>query len=159
MASLTVLVGLIASDFVLFCFQVGNLLSIWVLSMPEMRNTAFNRLLLALAIIDSLFLCPAILISTSKGFAWKADWYNKMFPVFLYPFGEMALCSSIYMTVAIAVERYIGLCRPLQRLSWRPCSAKAYIFPVIALAILLNIPKFFEAETVYNVNPITNTTW
>ena len=127
--------------------------------MPEMRNTAFNRLLLALAIIDSLFLCPAILISTSKGFAWKADWYNKIFPVFLYPFGEMALCSSIYMTVAIAVERYIGLCRPLQRLSWRPCSAKAYIFPVIALAILLNIPKFFEAETVYNVNPITNTTW
>ena len=140
-------------------FQIGNLLSIWVLSMPEMRSTAFNRLLLALAIIDSLFICPGIIISSSKGFAWKTDWYNKLFPVFLYPFSEMALCSSIYMTVAIAVERYIGLCRPLQRLSWRPCSAKAYIFPVIALAILLNIPKFFEAETVYNVNPITNTTW
>jgi len=38
--------------------QIGNLLSIWVLSMPEMRSTAFNRLLLALAIIDSLFICP-----------------------------------------------------------------------------------------------------
>jgi hypothetical protein len=33
-------------------------LSIWVLSLPEMRSTAFNRLLLALAIIDSFFICP-----------------------------------------------------------------------------------------------------
>ena len=139
--------------------QVGNLLSIWVLSMPEMRSTAFNRLLLALAIIDSFFICPGILIYTSHGFAWKTDWYNRLFPVFLYPFSEMALCSSIYMTVAIAVERYIGLCRPLQRLSWRPCSAKAYIFPVLILAVLLNIPKFLEAETIFTKDPFSNATW
>jgi hypothetical protein len=96
-----------------------------------------------------LMIFSGILIYTSKGFAWKTDWYNKLFPIFLYPFSEMALCSSIYMTVAIAVERYIGLCRPLQRLSWRPCSAKVYIFPVLAIAVLLNIPKFLESETIY----------
>ena len=30
---------------------IGNFLSIWVLSVPEMRSTAFNKLLLALALI------------------------------------------------------------------------------------------------------------
>lgn len=30
---------------------IGNFLSIWVLSVPEMRSTAFNKLLLALAMI------------------------------------------------------------------------------------------------------------
>lgn len=126
---------------------MGNVVSIWVLSVPEMRNS-FNRLLLALAIIDCLFILPGILIYTSKAFAWKATWYNYAFPVFLYPFSEIALCSSIYMTVAIAVERYIGLCLPLRRLSRRPCTAKAYIIPVILIALLLNVPKFLESETV-----------
>ncbi len=36
---------------------LGNIVSIWVLSVPEMRNS-FNRLLLALAIIDCLFILP-----------------------------------------------------------------------------------------------------
>ena len=35
---------------------VGNLISIWVLSVPEMRCTAFNRLLLALALVDIMFI-------------------------------------------------------------------------------------------------------
>lgn len=137
---------------------VGNMVSMWVLSAPEMRLNAFNRLLLALACIDCLFICPAILIYTFKAFSWQADWYNRLFPVLLYPCSEVALCSSIYMTVAIAVERYIGLCRPFRRLSSRPCAAKAYLLPVLALALLLNIPKFLETETVVDYDPVANRT-
>ncbi len=75
-----------------------------------------------------VFLHSGILIYTSKAFNWKSDMYNLVFPVFLYPFSEMALCSSIYMTVVIAVERFFGLCRPLQRLSGRgPFAAKVRI--------------------------------
>ena len=33
---------------------IGNFLSIWVLSVPEMRSTAFNKLLLALALIGKV---------------------------------------------------------------------------------------------------------
>ena len=95
--------GVIATVIAAFGLM-GNLVSIWVLSVPEMRNS-FNRLLLALAIIDCMFILPGILIYTSKAFGWRADWYNYVFPVFLYPFSEIALCSSIYMTVAIAVLR------------------------------------------------------
>jgi hypothetical protein len=75
--------------------------------------------------------------------------YHYAFPYFLYPFSEIALCSSMYMTVAIAVERYIGLCRPMRRLSGRgPFGAHCYILPAVALSFLLNVPKFFESKTV-----------
>ena len=127
---------------------MGNMISIWVLSDDELRSSPFNRLLLALAIIDCMFIMPGTIIYTAKAFSWEAAWYNQIFPVFLYPFTDIALCSSIYMTVAIAVERYIGLCRPFRRLSGS-CSAKTYITPVIIIALVLNIPKFFESETVY----------
>jgi len=142
---------------------VGNLTSIWVLSVPEMRCTAFNRLLLALALVDIMFIGPGVIIYVFESFHFNADWYNYLFPVFLYPFAEIAQCSSIYMTVAIAVERFIGLCRPFRRLSSRPCPAKAYILPALGISVLLNIPKFFEAETSvsYEINAsgenITNT--
>ena len=76
-----------------------------------------------------LFLGPGVIIYIFESFKLEADWYNYLFPVFLYPFAEIAQCSSIYMTVAIAVERFIGLCRPFRRLSSRPCPAKAYILP------------------------------
>ncbi|CAB4060863.1 unnamed protein product [Lepeophtheirus salmonis] len=119
---------------------IGNIISIWILSASEMKSTSFNRLLMALAVIDSLFIIPGIVIYISKVFGWHPE-------------------CSMYMTVAIAVERYIGLCRPLRRLAGRPCSAKYYIISVTTLAVLLNIPKFLEAETrVVGLDPLTNST-
>jgi len=49
------------------------------------------------------------------------------------------------MTVAISIERFLGICYPLHlppknRKSW------FYIVPVIILSVLVNLPKFFEAE-------------
>lgn len=148
--------GVVSAVVAIFGFM-GNLISIWVLSDDELRSSPFNRLLLALAMIDCMFIIPGTVIYTAKAFAWEAEWYHHMFPVFLYPFTEIALCSSIYMTVAIAVERYIGLCRPFQRLSGS-CSAKTYITPVVIIAVLLNIPKFFESETTFRTDKRSNTT-
>ena len=114
-----------------------------------------------------MFIGPGILIYIFKAFKLEYEWHTHLFPYLLYPCSEIALCSSIYMTVAIAVERFIGLCRPFRRLSPRPCPAKAYIFPVLIFSIGktlselvmnwwlhsawilagLNIPKFLESET------------
>ena len=148
--------GVISTFVAIFGFM-GNLITIWVLSDHELRGSTFNRLLLALAIIDCMFIMPGTVINTAKGFSWTADWYNRSFPVFLYPFTEIALSSSIYMTIAIAIERYFGICRPFQRLSgsW---SAKTYITPTVLIAIFLNIPKFLETETTFRVNNENNTT-
>jgi len=50
---------------------LGNAMSIWVLSAPEMKNS-FNRLLLTLAVIDCMFILPGVLIYSHKAFKW--DW-------------------------------------------------------------------------------------
>ena len=147
----------VASTVVAVSGLTGNLISIWVLSDDELRTGVFNRLLRSLAVVDCMFILPGAIIYTAKAFSWQADWYNRSFPVFIYPFTEIAFCSSIYMTVAIAVERYLGVCRPFQRLSGS-YSAKTFITLVGILAISLNIPKFFESETIYKRSKEDNTT-
>ena len=147
----------VASTVVAISGLTGNLISIWVLSDDELRAGVFNRLLRSLAFVDCMFIMPGAIIYTAKAFSWQADWYNRLFPVFIYPFTEIAFCSSIYMTVAIAVERYLGVCRPFQRLSGSN-SAKKFITLVGILAISLNIPKFFESETIYKRSKEDNTT-
>ena len=147
----------VASTVVAISGLTGNLISIWVLSDDKLRTGVFNRLLHSLAVVDCMFILPGAIIYTAKAFSWQADWYNRLFPVFIYPFTEIAFCSSIYMTVAIAVERYLGVCRPFQRLSGSN-SAKKFITLVGILAISLNIPKFFESETTYRTNKENNTT-
>jgi len=52
--------------------------------------------------------------------------------------------GSIFMTLAISIERFLGICYPLKfpphiRKSWY------YIIPVTLLSILTNIPRFFES--------------
>ena len=50
------------------------------------------------------------------------------------------MAGTIFMTVAITIERYLGLCHPLLN----PHSRKAwfYVVPVLFTATLLNVPKF-----------------
>ena len=45
------------------------------------------------------------------------------------------------MTIAISVERYIGVCRPH---TMYKRNAKTYILSVIAISVLYNFPRFVE---------------
>ena len=75
------------SEAILSCFVaafglVGNLISIWVLSVPEMRCTAFNRLLLALAFVDIMFIAPGKQFILDK-LPYFLLWYQHLFfPIF-----------------------------------------------------------------------------
>ena len=77
-----------------------------------MRNS-FNFLLIALICMDSCFLVMAICESFRKGFALTSTLHLVMFPYFLYPLLSIAVTASIYMTVAIALERYIAVHYPI----------------------------------------------
>lgn len=67
--------GVLSSAFAVFGL-IGNAISIWVLSVPEMRNS-FNRLLMALAIIDCMFILPGIVIYSSKVRSLCTKWSAK----------------------------------------------------------------------------------
>ena len=58
----------------------------------------------------------------------------------------VSFCASIYMTLAVTVERYIAVCRPHQyrTISGTMSNTKrllVYIIPVTSISFALNIPK------------------
>lgn len=79
-----------------------------------------------------------------RAFKAEFDFYTYLFPYFLLPCSHIAMAGTIFMTMAISIERYLGLCHPLLN----PYSRKAwfYIVPVLVVAIALNIPKFLVSQ-------------
>lgn len=87
--------------------------SIIILTRKEMRN-CFNILLVGLAAFDTWYLFGAILESCRKYFpVLKSDLHVELFPKFLYPVHQTSIAGSIFMTVAIAFERYTAVHFPM----------------------------------------------
>lgn len=78
-----------------------------------------------------------------------------MFPYFLYPVNQVAISGSIFMTVAIAWERYVAVHYPIdynQAMNDVNAIRKRlvkYVGPSFVLALVFNIPKLFEAKVEY----------
>ena len=49
----------------------------------------------------------------SRAFQIDTKLYTYTFPFILYPLNHISFLASIYITVAMAYERYIAVCRPL----------------------------------------------
>jgi hypothetical protein len=106
-----------------------------------MRNF-FNHLLVFLCVAEmiviftNLFLCVRVCI-----------------PTFLPELGpwsdgicHIAVTGSVFLTIAITVERYYAICSPhtyqarvLERGHW--CIISSYVVPVFVTAVMLNTPK------------------
>ena len=89
--------------------------------------------------------------------SWRASWEEYypnalliIFPWFHYPFYRITLVCSIYMMIAVAIERCFAVCYPhyYHNLSAQSCRALYYIVPAVASAFLINIPRFLETEYV-----------
>ena len=75
-----------------------------------------------------------------------------LFPYFLFPFLSIAMTASVFMTVGIALERYIAVHYPINY-SQAMMQANAlnkrvskYVITVTALSVLFSVNKFFEAR-------------
>ena len=78
----------------------------------EMRN-AFNLLLISLLGFDSWFLFGCILENVRRNFDLASNLHTLLFPYFLYPTANVAMSGSIFMTVAISLERYFAVHHPI----------------------------------------------
>eukprot|EP00090_Calanus_glacialis_P018966 TRINITY_DN29289_c0_g1_i1.p1 TRINITY_DN29289_c0_g1~~TRINITY_DN29289_c0_g1_i1.p1 ORF type:complete len:381 (-),score=37.07 TRINITY_DN29289_c0_g1_i1:225-1367(-) len=135
--------GLLVS--IIGCLGVmGNIISLLVLSKPKLKD-CFHQLLFALACFDTVYIVIGGINYTFKAFDADSNAYTIAFPYIIYPITNIGLCGTIFMTMAISIERFLGICYPLHlpphnRKSW------FYILPVLVLSIVVNVPKFFEAE-------------
>lgn len=77
-----------------------------------MRNS-FNLLLIALICFDSWYLFGSLLGSLKRGLDLKLQLQTLLFPHLIYPSMFISMSASIFMTVAIALERYIAVHYPI----------------------------------------------
>lgn len=132
---------------------VANVLASLILTRAPMRNS-FNLLLVTLAIIDTTYLLGAILESFRKRFGLSTDLHVLLFPYVLYPLNKITFTASIFMTVAITLERYVAVHYPLDYnqamndVGLMKRRLMRYIGPVLVSSVLFNLTKFFEATVV-----------
>ena len=104
----------------------------------------FYKLLMALACFDNLYISIMLISNLNSKFAMDSDLIKYLTPYFLFPFKMISTYGTIFMTVAISIERYIGIHYSCieKRKSW------FYIIPVILISVTLNVPTFFEKQVI-----------
>ena len=126
---------------------IGNSMSIIVLTraskVVRQGGASFSKLLRGLATFDALFLFIAII---SFGFPQLSKWYTRNVFLYIMPivFGLLHTfrVGSVYVTLAVTFERFHAIICPLKHFFW-----KKYLLPAsIFIAVVYNIPKYFEME-------------
>lgn len=142
----------IAGTTVCFVGIVCNILSVIVLTRRSMNSSTYSYLA-ALALCDTLalfltviiFLLSEDTILPQKGkLTWPNTLYAVLFP-YLHPAAVMFQVTSIWLTLAFTVDRYIMICHPFK--AERLCSvgrARKVIVIVYILGALFNIPRYLE---------------
>lgn len=103
----------------------GNVLSMVILSRPQMRSS-INYLLIGLARCDTVLIITAMLLFGFRGiypYTGCMFWYyNYVYPrivTWFYPVATSAQTASIYLTLMVSLERYVAVCHPLRAVSFR----------------------------------------
>ena len=132
-----------------------NGIALYLLSTTKLFESFFNRLLAFMATFDILYLIVSISEAVRQHLV-KSCLHDYIFVVLVYPLRSILMCCSIYTTLALALERYFKVCKPLSKMSIRRRGIQAnkwkrvvkYILPIVVFATLLYTPKFLELKTV-----------
>ncbi|XP_055644320.1 FMRFamide receptor [Toxorhynchites rutilus septentrionalis] len=130
---------------------LGNILSMVILSRPQMRSS-INYLLIGLARCDTvviltsmlLFGIPAIYPYTGYLFYYYYVIHPVISPV-VYPLAMTVQTASVYLTLTVTLERYVAVCHPLRaRALCTYGRARIYVIAILILSLLYNLPRFWE---------------
>ena len=124
--------------------MAGNILVLYILLQKHMLNT-FNKLRAALAVFDLMVLGEIFLGQSILSFAGQ-DIFGKVFCYFLNPIWNFSQTASMFMTVAIAIERLRAISYPRKYSTNQRYRARKYVLSVTMIAVAFNLPKFNEYE-------------
>ena len=147
---------------VCMCGLVFNAMAVFLFSNKKLSNVFFNRLLLCLVIVDSVY----IILGIAEIWIITTPNFNALFAFFFIvkPVRDSTMCCAIYMTVLLAFERY----RAVGKLSFNRIHNSTTVSwlkviklvgPVILFSILFKLPSFGEItiETIKERNDSNNT--
>ena len=145
-----------------FTGLILNFIAIIVLSSSRKTNRIFfNKLLISLFIFDFIYITMEVLDTLGFRFKLITKAHILLYPQLLRPLTKISLTASIFMTVAIAYERFAAVRRPIkhrQYLSSKGFQRRSlikYLVCVILWAIVLNIPIWFESEIIWKATNIS----
>ena len=143
---------------------IGNLISIFILSRPQMKGST-NCILLGLASTDSILILTSILMFGLPALASHSTmdvfiyYTSEVFPYItplVYPVGLIAQSCSVYLTLLVTMERYVAVCSPLTARS--VCTygrARNCVLLIAVAALLYNIPRFLEVTWVSTFDEVS----
>ena len=84
---------------------MANSLAVPILCSKEM-SSIFNRLLVLLAVYDNFYILCSVLEAMRKSYPYN-EIHEHAFAFGLFQMHNFVLCGSIFLTVALALERYV----------------------------------------------------
>lgn len=130
-------IGGIFLNIVGFIGILGNVLSMVILSRPQMRSS-INYLLIGLARCDTVLIITAILLFGFRGIypytGYMFWYYNYVYPrivMCFYPIATSAQTASIYLTLMVSLERYVAVCHPLRAVTIKFFSLIMFRFRIL----------------------------
>ena len=141
------------------CGIIGIILTLIVLSRKNMC-TSTNCYLMALASADLLFL---ILFSSHQLDRFcNTEMAQNVFQIYMtYTsiFLNVFLIASIWLTVMLAIERYIAICQPfLATKLCTPKKARLFIVIIYIVSFACRMPNFWEHKIMFVKSLCSNTT-
>ena len=135
---------------------IGNILAFITFGTTGQHN-ASTALFRALAVADSLMLLFASLLYVPEAFA---DYMELRTPCFasinvhlmryIYPVSLTAQSITVWISVLLAINRYIAVCKPLMALSLCTVSnARKQLCAVVIFCIVVMSSRFFEMYIIY----------
>ena len=131
-------------------------------SRKSMKNT-FNRLLISLYSIDSLFLSAYIYINLTLTYVKSQHPIYTILSKFVKLFYSFAFKCSIFVTVGTAHERYIAMLYPATHFgnisSGRNLCIRLlkYLIPISLASMILIIPEYLENELIWELRNSSDT--
>ena len=121
-------------------------------------SNLFNKLLVILCVVDMLVIIPNLIFSCEIFFP-HSKILNTITP-WTDGLCHIAVSASIFMTIAITVERYYAVSSPYTyqiRLNkkgfWTILTY--HIIPVILIAVIVNTPKLLQVSNVLSLLPLS----
>ena len=134
---------------------IGNSFAFVVFWKESIKSSALF-LFQCLSLIDSALLLTALPLYPMESFVVYTGWlqgYWAIHPyllVYLWPLALTTQTATIWVTVLVAVTRYIAICLPFRAsLLCTVSKAKKQLAFVLLSAVLFEIPNFIEYRVVY----------
>lgn len=142
---------------------VGNTISFLVFQ-RDRHNRVPVFLLQSLVVADNSVLCTSFialsvfygLVPVSGKDAGKLA--SPYIIRYLNPLACVAQSCTIWITVLLAINRYLAVCRPFTSQKWLTMTrARIQVFVVFFLSVLVNIPRIF-VEEIHRISASANST-